>query len=156
MKKLKYYIETSVFNFVFADDEPSRRDLTKYLFQKVQGDNVEIYISEVVITEINDAPEDIKNKLLSLIKKYKPYVIPIDEETKLLANKYISEGIIPEKFIADALHIAVTSVNDLDVIISWNFKHIVKLKTKIEANGVNKLLGYKEIEICTPEEVVES
>jgi len=50
----------------------------------------------------------------------------------------------------------VTSVNDLDVIISWNFKHIVKLKTKIEANGVNKLLGYKEIEICTPEEVVES
>jgi len=127
MKKLKYYIETSVFNFVFADDEPSRRDLTKYLFQKVQGDNVEIYISEVVITEINDAPEDIKNKLLSLIKKYKPYVIPIDEETKLLANKYISEGIIPEKFIADALHIAVTSVNDLDVIISWNFKHIVKL-----------------------------
>ena len=156
MKKLKYYIETSVFNFVFADDEPSRRDLTKYLFQKVQRDNVEIYISEVVITEINDAPEDIKNKLLSLIKKYKPYVIPIDEETKLLANKYISEGIIPEKFIADALHIAVTSVNDLDVIISWNFKHIVKLKTKIEANGVNKLLGYKEIEICTPEEVVES
>jgi len=155
MKKLKYYIETSVFNFVFADDEPSRRDLTKYLFQKVQGDNVEIYISEVVITEINDAPEDIKNKLLSLIKKYKPYVIPIDEETKLLANKYISEGIIPEKFIADALHIAVTSVNDLDVIISWNFKHIVKLKTKIEANGVNKLLGYREIEICTPEEVDE-
>jgi len=155
MKKLKYYIETSVFNFVFADDEPSRRNLTNHLFQKVQRDNVEIYVSEVVIAEINNAPEDVRNKLLSLIEKYRPYVIPVDEEAKFLANKYIAEGIIPEKFIADALHIAVTSVNDLDVIISWNFKHIVKLKTKIEANGVNKLLGYREIEICTPEEVDE-
>ena len=62
MKKLKYYIETSVFNFVFADDEPSRRNLTNHLFQKVQRDNVEIYVSEVVIAEINNAPEDIRNK----------------------------------------------------------------------------------------------
>lgn len=92
---------------------------------------------------------------MDLIKKHKPNMLPVDDETKDLANKYVSEGVIPEKYIADALHIAVASINNMDAIISWNFRHIVKLKTKTEVTGVNKLLGYKEIEICSPEEVIE-
>jgi hypothetical protein len=81
-------------------------------------------------------------------------LLEIDEEVKELADRYISAGIIPEKYRNDALHIAVAVVNDLDVIISWNLEHIVKLKTKLGVEGVNILLGYKTIEIMTPEEVI--
>ena len=46
-------------------------------------------------------------------------------------------------------------INGLEVIVSWNFEHIVKLKTRVMVNGINRLLGYHEIEICSPEEVIE-
>ena len=155
MREIKYYIETSVLNFVFADDEQARRDITRKLFKEFENKGTNIYISSIVITEIDNAPEEIKNRLMDLIRKYKPTVLPVDDETKDLADKYVSEGVIPSKYIADALHIAVASINNMDAIISWNFRHIVKLKTKVEVNGVNKLLGYKEVEICSPEEVIE-
>jgi len=73
-----------------------------------------------------------------------------------LAREYIEKGIIPAKYEDDAFHIAVASVNDLDAIVSWNFTHIVKLKTKREVSGINALMGYKPIEICSPQEVVEN
>ena len=73
-----------------------------------------------------------------------------------LSERYISEGIIPERFGSDAIHIAIAVSNGIDAIVSWNFNHIVKLKTRIMVNGVNRLLGYHEIEICSPEEVIES
>ncbi|MFQ5835442.1 MAG: hypothetical protein ACE5HR_05940 [bacterium] len=72
-----------------------------------------------------------------------------------LANKYIVEGVIPVKYGNDATHIAVASVNDLDVVVSWNFEHIVKHKTRIEVIGINTFMGYKAIDLCTPREVIE-
>ncbi len=154
MKKIKYYLETSVFNFVFADDEPAKKKVTERFFDQVGKIDGEIYISEVVTKEIERAPEDIRNKLFSLIEKCKPSLIYLDEEVEAVAEKYIQEGIIPLKYRDDALHIAVAVVNDLDVILSWNMRHIVKLKTKLGVEGVSRLLGYHEIEIMTPEEVL--
>ncbi len=60
------------------------------------------------------------------------------------------------KYQDDALHIAIASVNEMDVLLSWNFQHIVKLKTKREAVGVNMLMGYGSLEIYTPREVVDN
>jgi hypothetical protein len=93
--------------------------------------------------------------LEGLIRKISPLLLGIDLETEELAERYIKEGIIPKKYRSDALHIAVAVINGIDVIVSWNFEHIVKLKTRVMVDGVNKLLGYHEIEICSPEEVVE-
>ncbi|HLG31083.1 MAG TPA: hypothetical protein VI387_12805 [Candidatus Brocadiales bacterium] len=90
-----------------------------------------------------------------LIRRTKPLLLDIDMESVELAERYVKEGIIPEKYRSDALHIAVSVINGIDVIVSWNFEHIVKLKTRVMVDGVNKLLGYHEIEICSPEEVVE-
>jgi predicted nucleic acid-binding protein len=154
MKRIKYYLETTVFNFVFAEDDSVKREITKKLFKNWDNINGEMYISDLVITEINRAPEEIKTKLLKFIEQQNPVLLEIDEEVKELADRYISTGIIPEKYRNDALHIAVAVVNDLDVIISWNLEHIVKLKTKLGVEGVNRLLGYKTIEIMTPEEVI--
>ncbi len=90
-----------------------------------------------------------------MIEKYNLIPLEIDEEIENLANLYIQNKIIPQKYEADAVHIAVAVINDLDVIVSWNFEHIVKLKTKLAVNGINKMEGYKEVEIYSPMEVIE-
>ena len=75
MRKLKLYLETSAWNFVFADDSPEKMDITKEFFELVRRGVYEVYISEVVQAEINRAPEVIKNKLLRLIEEIEPVVV---------------------------------------------------------------------------------
>lgn len=154
MRKIKYYLETTVFNFVFADDDVAKQEITKGLFDKWAAINGEMFISDIVIQEVNRAPENTRIKLVKLIENHNPILLSIDEEIKELAERYVSEKIVPEKYRNDALHIAAAVVNDLDVVVSWNLQHIVKLKTKLGVEGINRLLGYKVIEIVTPEEVL--
>jgi hypothetical protein len=73
-----------------------------------------------------------------------------------LADIYVSEKIIPQKYRTDGLHIAIATVNDLDMIISMNFQHIVKRKTILATGKINNLNGYRAIEIYSPMEVVEN
>lgn len=107
-----------------------------------------------MLEEISKASEAKKRKLLGLIKEYKLTPLEINEEIEVLAGKYIKSKIIPKRFEEDAIHIAVGVVNNLDVIVSWNFEHIVKLKTKLAVNGIGGQEGYKEIEIYSPREVI--
>jgi len=150
---IKIYIDTSVLNFYFADDFPLEKTFTCRLFDAVRQGYYEAYISSTVLEEINAAEEEIREKLLSLVKDYELKVLVLNEEVENLAMEYISEGVIPEKYAEDAYHIAFTVINNLDILISWNFDHIVKLKTKKMVNGISYLKGLKVIEICTPGEV---
>lgn len=153
MIKQKFYLDTSVFNFLLAEDEPIKRKITQELFKKLP-DFGEIYISDIVSLEVLESSSPIRERLIAVINKQEPTILSIDEEIRELAEEYIRAGIIPAKYRDDALHIAVAVVNRLDVVVSWNFEHIVKLKTKREVNGLNLMLGYKEIEIVSPEEVI--
>jgi len=156
MKKLKLYLDTSVFNFVFATDAPEKRDKTFLFFKEVEEGEYEIYISDLVITEIEETESMTKKKaLFDLISKYELIRIPRDEEAEYLADEYMKAEIIPLRYRDDAVHIAIAVVNNLDAIVSWNLNHIVKLRTRLEVNGINSFNGYKEIEICTPEEVIK-
>ncbi|PIZ16026.1 PIN domain nuclease [Candidatus Desantisbacteria bacterium CG_4_10_14_0_8_um_filter_48_22] len=155
MKKKNYYFDTSIFNFMFADDAPEKREVTEKLFKILSKQAEGIFISEEVAREIGRASEPRKTQVEDLVRRVAPQMLEIDSEAEALADRYIREGIIPEKYRADAIHIAVAVINEMDVIVSWNFQHIVKLKTRTEVNGVNKLLDYSEIEICSPLEVVE-
>lgn len=156
MKKLKLYLDTSIINFVIAEDSLIEKQITHQLLREIEREKYEVFISEVVLLEISRSPEAISQKLKSIVKDLDAEELSIDQESQMLANRYIEEGIIPEKYENDALHIAIASVNNLDVIVSWNFRHIVKLKTKREVTGVNAIMGYKEIEIYSPWEVVEN
>lgn len=155
MKKIKYYLDTTIFNFVFAEGNPEKKDITQKLFHDLPLAAEGIYISDEVIREISRAPEPRRSQLERLLKETNPLLLEIDMEAEGLAERYIKEGIIPERYRGDALHIAVSATNGIEAIISWNYEHIVKLKTRIMVNGINRLLGYREIEICSPEEVVE-
>lgn len=156
LKKLRFYFDTSILNFALADDVPKEKEATLKLLGEVNFGIYEANISEVVLGEIERAPEEKDKALLELIRKYPLENLSVTEEIRNLARRYIQEGIIPKKYEDDALHIACASVNNLDAVISWNFEHIVKLKTKREVVGINVLLGYKEIDIYSPWEVVRS
>jgi len=71
----------------------------------------------------------------------------------MLADRYITEGLIPRKYDDDAVHIALASVYELDAIVSWNFEHMIKKKTKKGVIFVNGLMGFMPIKIITPLEV---
>ena len=85
MRKLKLYIETSVWNFFFADDAPEKRDITRQFFASIEEGPYEIYISEVVIREISNAPEPKKTMLFNLVNKYNPAELEITQEANELA-----------------------------------------------------------------------
>lgn len=154
MKKLKLYLETSVWSFLFADDAPANKEVTHRLFKDIQKGYYEIYTSDIALAEIADAPKNKREQMESAIRKYNPLILEYNTECEALAKEYMKIPIIPAKFERDVQHIAIAVINNLDVIVSWNLKHIVKLKTRREVNAVNKIVGYKEIDISIPEEVI--
>lgn len=156
MKIPKIYFDTSIFSFAFAEDTAKEREVTLKLLEEVKRGKYEVFISEVVLREINRAPQQKAVELRGCIKIINPEELILDDNAQALAKEYIEKGVIPSKYEDDAFHIAIASVNNLDVIVSWNFTHIVKLKTKREVAGINMLMGYRTIEICSPEEVVEN
>lgn len=95
MDKLNIYIDTSVWNFYFAEDAPEKKQITEDFFHRIEIYN--IYISNIVIEEILQADENKKNLLLDLIKRYKPTVLLYRDEIKHLAERYLELKIMPEK-----------------------------------------------------------
>lgn len=156
MARLRLYLETSVLSFAVADDVPEGRRVTLELLEEVRRGKHEAYLSEIVLVELNRAREPKLSQLRTVLRGIPFGELAFDERARALAERYVQEGIIPRKYQEDAFHIAVASVHGLDAVISWNFKHIVKLKTKREVTGINLLLGYREIELYSPWEVVET
>ena len=147
-RKLKIYLDTSVPNAYFDDKNLNRQEITIDFWQKLN--EYQVFISDLVLTEIKATKNDkLKNKLVKLIENFE-CLSTKEDEIKALSEEYIFRGIIPVKHINDAFHIAVTTVSSLDILVSWNFEHIVKLKTKREVNAINILLGYNQIEIVEP------
>jgi predicted nucleic acid-binding protein len=149
MKILRVYIDTSViggcFDHEFAPwSNGLVRDFEEGRFLPV--------VSEVVAAELEFAPEAVKamwDKILYLA----PAFLEVTEEVAALTASYAKHGALPPKFRNDMLHIALATVADIDVLVSWNFKHIVRLDKIRLFNAVNLELGYKQLQIYSPREV---
>jgi len=154
MRKPQLYLETSVWNFYFADDAPEKREITRRFFDKIKQDEYEVFISDAVIGEIDKADDRKKRSLLTLIEEYKPKRLMINEDILRLANMYVSERIFPVHKIEDAIHAAAATVFEMDALISWNLKHLSNLRKMELINGINMKEGYvKRLELITPMEV---
>ena len=153
MRKQKIYLETTIFNYYFDTDRDAHL-ATVQLFNEIKEGKFEAYTSVYVTKELENAPEPKRNDMLTLIKKYGITVIEPSDEIERLAECYVREGIVPQKYIFDALHIATTTVNNLDSILSLNFQHINRAKTKQWITPVNMREGYKGIMIFSPMEVI--
>ena len=115
----------------------------------------EPYTSLYVVSELEDAPTDKRDNMLALINKYNITVLAASEEADNLARRYVTEGALPNGSLTDASHIAVASVHELDMIISLNFKHIVRERTVRLTGAINMLLNYKPIDVHTPMGVID-
>ena len=150
------YLETTIFNFPFADDAPHYKADTLQLFAEIKNGKFQPFTSEYVPRELETTKDTEKlAKMKALIADYGVTMIPAGPEIERLADVYVSTGIIPAKYATDALHIAAATVAGLDYIISLNFRHIVKHKTIIETEFINAREGYKRVFIHTPAEVTD-
>ena len=156
MRKQKIYLETTLFNHYFDNDRGIAHKSTVALFKEIETGKYEAFTSSIVIEELAKSDAEKYEKMFSLINKYDVAVVSVSEEAEKLADIYVTEKIIPQKYRTDGVHIAVATVNDLDMIVSMNFQHIVKRKTKIGTGSINALNGYRNVEISNPMEVVEN
>ena len=156
MRIPRIYLETTVFNFFFADDAPDKRADTLRLFEEIAQGKYEPYTSEFVLGELQRTSEPKRGQMLELISQYGIVALPGNDELQRLADIYVAEGIIPLKYLTDAIHIAATTVYDLDFIVSYNFRHIVKMKTITMTEAVNLRERYRRIGIYSPTEVIEN
>jgi len=156
MRKQKIYLETTLFNHYFDDDRGIAHVSTVKLFKEIMTGKYEAFTSGAVIEELEKAANEKYEKMFSLVGEYNIAVLSVSEEAEILADIYVSNGVIPLKYRTDGVHIAVAAVNDLDMIISMNFQHIVKRKTKLATGSINAINGYRAVEIFNPMEVVEN
>lgn len=151
--KIRAYIETTIFNRYFESNREYTRE-TLLMFEKISRGEIEPCTSAYVVDELLRAPSPKKEHMLELIARYDTLVLDRDDDAENLAEVYVTAGIIPVKFKMDAIHIAMATLYNADCIVSLNFQHINKLKTKMATDAINKLNGLDTPTICTPAEVI--
>lgn len=112
-----------------------------------------LVLSDLTLLELQEAPVDVRTVLEKVPEKHREYV-ELTEEATILAQRYIDTEVIGAAKRVDAQHIAIATINRVEVLVSWNFRHIVNLQRIRGYNSVNLLQGYPLLEIRTPEEVV--
>ena len=149
--KQRIYIDTSVVGGYF-DDEFSAD--TVPFFERVKNGELEIIVSDLLEAELLRAPEFVK-ELLSTIPNKQIHKISLSREAIELADKYIEAKVVGRTSRADCQHIAIATLFKADVLVSWNFKHIVNLDRIRGYNGINFQNGHTMIEIRTPKEITK-
>jgi hypothetical protein len=147
---LRIYIDTSVIGGC-CDEEFAEWSLR--LMHEFRDGLKTAVISDITLQELEIAPEIVRLQLKDLPPARKEYVI-LDDEALHLARAYLREGVVTDKYLLDAQHIAIATLSRVDVMVSWNFKHIVNLSRIRLYNSVNLKLGYHLIDIRSPREVL--
>ena len=150
MKKLRIYVDTSVIGGCFDEDFEQE---SRALIQMLKRGELEIVASELLLQELESAPEHVKHGL-GEIPSENMKAAYITHEAESLRDAYISLKVAGKSQANDALHVALASVAKVDMIVSWNFKHIVHYDKIRGFNAVNLREGYLPIEIRSPLEVV--
>ena len=150
IKKLRLYLDTSVISHLDALDAPDQQKDTHKLWDAIQAGDYEIFVSPVVMVELGNCEEPKQSFLLDRLSEINYTELQASDEVMELAEQYLKAGILPPKSARDRQHIAYACVYNCDMVISWNFKHMVNVKTISGVKGVNALAGYKEMPIYTP------
>ena len=152
---MRLYIETTVPNFLFADDAPDKRQATEIFFNWLRVASDEFFISKLVEDEIAACTEPKRSRMIRVLRDLPLQVLPVAVECSALADEYVRAGIIPARFKNDALHVAVAVWHKLEVVVSWNMAHLVNVRKIERINAVNESSGLPRIRIHTPEEVLD-
>ncbi|MCX6996219.1 MAG: hypothetical protein NTV49_03835 [Kiritimatiellaeota bacterium] len=156
MKKLRIYLDTSTINFLYADDAPDFRRVTQEFFEHYARQN-ELYGSDVLLRELSADPDPIRRQRhLATLVDYAVAILPQDRDEAVvrLAEAYMRQQVVPVRKRDDALHVAYATVFEMDVVLSWNFKHLANLRREARFAAVNQAEGYRRCpRIVSPMEV---
>ena len=155
MRKLKVYLDTSVISYLSQEDAPERMKDTLELWKDFVNGKYDVYLSQVTLDEIEKCSESKRNKLYDYLSDIEYTKLEINAEIVELAQKIIDMGILRPKSFDDCQHIAAAVVNACDCIISWNFKHIVNVKTIRGIKAITTYEGYKDLMIYPPSALLE-
>ena len=155
-KNLKVYLDTSVISHLVQEDVPEKMADTKQLWEMFCTGKYDVYLSTVTLEEIDDCPEPKRRQLYDYLEQIDYTLLQIDNDVAEIAMQIIEMGILTKKSYDDCQHIGVAIINEYDCIISWNFKHIVNIKTIRGVRAITNLKGHKPIEILNPSVLLES
>lgn len=144
------YIDTSVVGGVFDEEF---QFWTNIFFGEVIKGQFKIATSELLFEELERAPEQVRDYIDNIPDEQVRTII-YNDESKELAEQYIKAGIVGKSSLTDCRHIATATVNNIRVVTSWNFKHIVNLNKIQQYNAINISEGYNQLEIRTPRELL--
>ena len=139
----RIYLDTSVFGGFF---EPEFEIWTKILFEKINSEVYSVIFSKLTEIELERAPLHVKTLALS-IPQSQIEPVEIGDEALELAEIYLKEGVVGKTSKSDCIHIALATISRADILVSWNFKHIVNVHRIRGYNSVNYKLGYPILEI---------
>jgi predicted nucleic acid-binding protein len=149
--KQRIYIDTSVIGGCF---DKEFQEWSNKLFDDFRKGNKIAVISDITLDELSFSRPEVRNHIDTIPDDFKEYILN-DEQSEELADQYIKERAVTQKSHEDALHIAIATVNKVDVLVSWNFKHIVNLDRIRKYNAVNLMNGYPMLEIRNPREILK-
>ena len=148
MRTLRVYLDASVYGG--CSDDEFRKD-TEPIFEAVRKGRLVAVASDLVLGELLPAPEPVRVLLSSLSAQL--VEVPVSAEAVALRDAYLAAGIVGPRWAADALHVACATVERVDAIVSWNFRHIVRLDKMKAYNAVNLAEGYGILTIVIPKDV---
>jgi len=146
----RIYVDTSVFGGYF---EIEFEEWTKPFIKKFVTGEYRLLYSQLTEIELRRAPEQVVYLIKSIPLEYIEF-LPITDAVDRLANQYVHENVVGRTSIEDCRHIAMATLNNADILASWNFKHIVNLTRIRGYNSVNYKFGHKLLEIRTPREII--
>jgi predicted nucleic acid-binding protein len=146
---MKVYLDTSIFDYYFDQGREGNLMISR-LFEEIWNKDYQSYASSYVIDELKKSSEEKGIKTINILSDFKAIILQPNDFATQLAKYYIDTSIIPESYFTDALHIAISSVNNLGTILSFNRKYIVTKKTKIFTGFINDMFGYKKLDINSP------
>ena len=149
---MKIYPDTSIIGGCFDEEF---QQWSNELLDEFKNGIETLMLSDLTLQELELARDEVRNKVNEVPKTNRIH-IGITDEAIHLAETYIVEGALTNKSYNDALHIALATIFNADVLASWNFKHIVNLERIRLYNSINLRLGYKILEIRTPREILKS
>jgi predicted nucleic acid-binding protein len=150
MKPMRVYIDTSVFGGCFDQEFEAA---SQAFFQAAARGQIVPLISATLVRELEDAPERVGRVLRRVMeRRYEP--LQVSDAAVVLAQAYVRAGAVTEKYTDDALHVALATLARADVIVSWNFKHLVNPLRILAFNAVNTTLGHGAILVMTPSDII--
>ena len=149
MKIPKLYLDTSVIGGYFDDEW---KDATRELWQQMRAGKFRFVTSSVTLDEVNAAPENVRGLFASTFPL--EHILDPGEESEALAAASMEHRVLPPRFVDDARHVAVCTVAGIELLVSWNFRHLVNVEREKGFNAINLLQGYRTLRIVNPLEMI--